>query len=204
MLEDLARPSRDHDRTTEKILDAALEEFLQVGIRRARMEEIARRAGVSRVTVHRRFASKQDLVTAVLITEARALYGRCQTEAARHPALEDKIAACFALVLIAARTGSLAPLLTDDPGPFLPSFTVHGEPLIALMRAFYLDLLRAADVLYPAMEQSVDVLARAVVSYCLSPTAATTPLSDERAAADFAHRHLAPIILPSDRAPASA
>ncbi|MCD0451018.1 TetR/AcrR family transcriptional regulator [Actinocorallia sp. API 0066] len=199
MLEELARPASrtaDRDRTTEKILAAALEEFLQVGIRRARMEEIARRAGVSRVTVHRRFASKQELVTAVLIAEARALYARCQAEAATHHHLEDKIAACFALVIDAARRGALAPLLTNDPAPFLPSFTVDGEPLIALMRAFYLNLLREADVIYPTMEQATDVLARAVVSYCLTPTTPTTPLTDPTTTAAFARRHLAPIILP--------
>ncbi|GAB2860529.1 TetR/AcrR family transcriptional regulator [Actinocorallia aurea] len=191
----LARPSRDRDRTTARILDAALAEFLQVGIRKARMEEIAKRAGVSRVTVHRRFSSKQDLVSAVLILEARALYRRCQDEAARHALLTDKIAACFALVLDACRNGALSPLLHDDPGPFLPAFTVHGEPLIALMRAFYLELLREGGVSYPSMEQATDVLARAVVSYCLSP-AALTPLDDPGTARAFARTHLAPIILP--------
>ena len=41
------------DETTARILDAACEEIALVGIKRTSMEDVARRAGVSRVTVYR-------------------------------------------------------------------------------------------------------------------------------------------------------
>jgi len=189
--------SPEHHPTTARILRAALEEFLDRGIRRARMEEIARRAGVSRVTVHRRYPSKQDLVTAVLIEEARDLYARGRVVARAEATLPDKIAAGFAFLLDYARHGRLSPLLFNDPGQFLPSFTTRGEPLIVLLRAYYLEILRDSNVEYDSMEASADVLARVVVSYCLSRSGAVD-LHDPVTVTDFARRHLAPIIDPPD------
>ncbi|MEO3783297.1 helix-turn-helix domain-containing protein [Actinocorallia sp. B10E7] len=208
MLDEITREeSPEHHPTTARILRAALEEFLARGIRRAKMEEIARRAGVSRVTVHRRYPSKQDLVTAVLIEEARDLYARGRVIARAEKTLPDKVAAGFVFVLDYARHGKLAPLLFSDPGQFLPSFTTRGEPLILLLRAYYLEIMRDSDVEYDSMETAADVLARVVISYCLSRSGAAD-LHDSAAAADFARRHLAPIIAPPDngsglRAPAS-
>ncbi|WP_106398344.1 TetR/AcrR family transcriptional regulator [Actinocorallia populi] len=194
MLDEITREeSPEHHPTTARILRAALEEFLDKGIRRAKLEEIARRAGVSRVTVHRRYPGKQDLVTAVLIEEARDLYARGRVVARAEKTLPDKIAAAFVFIFDYARHGRLKPLLLSDPGPFLPAFTTRGEPLIVLLRAYYLELMRDAGVHHPAMEVSADVLARTVVSYCLSPSA-VVDLRDPANAADFARHHLAPIL----------
>ncbi len=44
------------DPTSEAILDAAVVEFEQHGFRRVAIDDVARRAGVSRTTIYRRFA----------------------------------------------------------------------------------------------------------------------------------------------------
>ena len=44
------------DNTAEAILDAAVVEFEQHGFRRVAIDDVARRAGVSRTTIYRRFA----------------------------------------------------------------------------------------------------------------------------------------------------
>src|SRR4051812_50012998 len=49
------------DATTERILTGALSQFEDFGVRRTTMEDIARRTGVARVTVYRRFAAKERL-----------------------------------------------------------------------------------------------------------------------------------------------
>ena len=46
------------DPATEAILDAALVEFERHGIRRVALDDVARRAGVSRTTIYRRFANR--------------------------------------------------------------------------------------------------------------------------------------------------
>ena len=60
----LGEESAELDLTAERILDAALEQFVLVGIRRSSVEDVARRAGVTRVTVYRRFPRKDALVEA--------------------------------------------------------------------------------------------------------------------------------------------
>ncbi|MCV7217484.1 TetR/AcrR family transcriptional regulator [Mycobacterium crocinum] len=62
------------DQSTEAILDAALVEFDQHGIRRVALDDVARRAGVSRTTIYRRFANKDDLVSAVMDRENLRLF----------------------------------------------------------------------------------------------------------------------------------
>ena len=47
---------------TGLILDAALVEFDRHGIRKVALDDVARRAGVSRTTIYRRFANRDDLV----------------------------------------------------------------------------------------------------------------------------------------------
>ncbi len=50
----------------ERILTAAYELFAQEGIRAVGLDDVAARAGVAPVTLHRHFASKDDLVLAFL------------------------------------------------------------------------------------------------------------------------------------------
>lgn len=57
---------------TAKILDAALEVFLDSGYGVASMDAIAARAEVSKATVYTRFSSKQDLFAEVVARECRA------------------------------------------------------------------------------------------------------------------------------------
>ena len=54
----------------DPVLDAALAAFLDFGIRRTSMGEIARRAGISPATLYRRYAAKSDVVMAVGLREA--------------------------------------------------------------------------------------------------------------------------------------
>nr|MDT0664452.1 helix-turn-helix domain-containing protein [Micromonospora sp. DSM 115978] len=64
----------DADETRARILDAAYEQFCRTGIQRSTMEDVARRAGVSRITVYRRFATKDVLVEHVVRREFRRYF----------------------------------------------------------------------------------------------------------------------------------
>ena len=60
--------------TDVAILEAALEQFALTGIRRTSTDDVARRAGVNRATVYRRFGSREQLLAAAYLHEAgRAL-----------------------------------------------------------------------------------------------------------------------------------
>jgi AcrR family transcriptional regulator len=55
------------------ILDAAVAEFERHGFRRVALDDVARRAGLSRTTIYRRFAGRDELVAAVIDRENAAL-----------------------------------------------------------------------------------------------------------------------------------
>ncbi len=60
------RPSREEQlRREDLVLDIALEEFLAEGLNGANIETIARKAGVGKSTIYRKFANKQGLLLAV-------------------------------------------------------------------------------------------------------------------------------------------
>ncbi len=48
--------------TRERILEAALELFIRQGIRKTSIDDVADRAGVTRVTVYRHFSDRQQLI----------------------------------------------------------------------------------------------------------------------------------------------
>ena len=62
------------DARAAAILDAALAEFEQHGFRRVALDDVARRARVSRTTIYRRFAGRDELIAAVIDRENAALF----------------------------------------------------------------------------------------------------------------------------------
>jgi AcrR family transcriptional regulator len=56
--------------TDVDILEAALEQFALTGIRRTSADDVARRAGVNRATLYRRFGSREQLLAAAYLHEA--------------------------------------------------------------------------------------------------------------------------------------
>lgn len=63
-----------------QILDAALAEFAERGLAAARLEDIARRAGVSKVTIYLYFANKEDLFRGVVRDNIVAFIERNEAE----------------------------------------------------------------------------------------------------------------------------
>lgn len=59
--------------TSEAILDAALSMALEVGFRKTTISEVARRAGVSRMTAYRYFTDNQTLINALQTREFGAM-----------------------------------------------------------------------------------------------------------------------------------
>src|SRR5258708_20683008 len=68
------------DPATQAILDAAVVEFQQHGFRRVALDDVARRAGVSRTTIYRRFVGRDELVAAVIDPETAVLFANLAHE----------------------------------------------------------------------------------------------------------------------------
>jgi AcrR family transcriptional regulator len=84
----------------EEILDAALDEFTERGFDAARMEDVARRAGISKAGIYLYFPGKTALLEALILAKVAPLALQAQTIAAAGEA--DPIAALRLLARAAA------------------------------------------------------------------------------------------------------
>ena len=180
------------DPTTERILDGALAQFEELGIRRSTMEDVARRAGSSRVTVYRRFPRKERLVEAVILREAHRFFAELEAAVARLDSVEDRIVEAFAHTLAAAREQRLLNrLMRTEPETLLPALTIEGGPVLAAGTAFLARQMRIARSGVPAreVETIAEIVARLVLSQLLTP-GLETPAQARR----FARRYVAPLM----------
>jgi TetR/AcrR family transcriptional regulator, repressor for uid operon len=154
----------------ERILRAAVEAASLHGISRLSVADVAKRAGLSRPTVYKRFPSKAVLVTAAVRHEATAI-----VEAVRRVVddIDDPAAALEAGILTALRLVRQHPLLDrivrTEPEMLVPLLTVDDSVVMPAIRRpveqMVGDKLPLLDDV--ARRRLADVLSRLVVSYAL-------------------------------------
>ncbi len=169
------------DRTETRILDAALE---AVAAGTSTMDDIAARAGVGRVTLFRRFGSKDALLRRLYGREVERFLGRVDAALSEFDDPADRIAEAF---VACVREGSRHPLLaTVPPGVALEALAAGDPSPVEVGRRF------VAERLEPGREAAADLLVRLAITYVLVPSPLVDP-TDEAAARAFARAHLAPI-----------
>lgn len=127
----LATPAETPDETGEHILQAAHELFLTFGLRKTSIEDIARKAGIGRPTLYRRFADKDAIIRAVLSRESQRIVAEV---VARVGSLRDPADMLVQAFVTATRLVSENPLsrrlLDTEPELILPFLTLNGGALI--------------------------------------------------------------------------
>jgi AcrR family transcriptional regulator len=181
------------DPTTQRILDAALAEFRSFGLRRATVEDITRRARVGRMTLHRRFPSKQALIAAVFLREIRRVLGEVDAVMARHEATVDKLVEGLAFGVLAVREHPLfGRLLETDREAMLPYLTLDAGPLMTASAGYVASQLDAGGVTGRSAETG-EAIIRLCHSILLTPQGDTDlqRLDDLR---DFIRRPIAALV----------
>jgi len=106
----------------EEILEAALDEFTERGFEAARMEDIARRAGLSKAGVYLYFPSKTALLKALIEAKvaplARVAQGIAENGAANPLAALRMMAGAAAMKITDARTFGVPRLVVSISGRF--------------------------------------------------------------------------------------
>jgi AcrR family transcriptional regulator len=195
---DLLRLGLADDVDHERVLDAALSAFLDFGIRRTSMGEIARRSGLSPATLYRRFAGKDQVVWAVGLREAARLVERVDAEVDPSAPPEAQIVALSVACMREIRGNALLQrLLATDAEVLLPLLTVQGGPVLDLGRAYLSEVVarlgEREGVADPDTEQVAELLARLTLSMALLPQSCL-PFDDEVALEAFARRHIAGVL----------
>jgi AcrR family transcriptional regulator len=108
------------------LLDAARECVLAVGVRRTTFSDVARRAGVSRMTLYRRFGDLEALLAALMTREFGRLVAASREQAAKLGTTRERIVATVVHAARALATDPLFGRLVDlDPELLLPYVTVR-------------------------------------------------------------------------------
>ncbi|MFF3504663.1 TetR/AcrR family transcriptional regulator [Streptomyces sp. NPDC003247] len=193
----IAQPETE-EKVARRILDAALEEFTAFGLRRSSMDDVAKRAGVSRVTVYRRFQSKDKLVEACLLREGSRFFQQLDAAVAALPTMEERVVEGFVVALRHTRAHPLfGGLLRLEPELVLPYFTVQGGPSLAATCDYLTAHLRRAQRAEGRPDSDprpvAELMVRVAVSFLLNP-ASCIEMEDEDQARAFARRYLAPLL----------
>jgi AcrR family transcriptional regulator len=191
-------PTGPTDDVGNRILDAAFEQFCLIGIRRSSMEDVARRAKVGRVTIYRRFESKDKLVSALLWRETRTAIAKVEAAVSTVANPEDRFVEGFLTGMHAVRRHPLImAMIATEPETALPLLTVKASGGLELARAFMAQEIRRARVDLGVSdvdsEQVAEIFARLTHSLVLTPPSCL-PLDDDERTREFARRHIVPMV----------
>jgi AcrR family transcriptional regulator len=182
------------DPTLEAVLDAAVVEFERHGFRRVALDDVARRARVSRTTIYRRFSNKDELVAAVIERENVRLFTDIANELKQAGPQANYYVEAFTLSILKFRRHRvLDRMIIDEPGLVLELAGRHYGAAIERMA-------EALRVIFPAGfaerigEQAVTELADTILRYAamvlLLPS--TKPLETVDDIRAFATQHFLP------------
>jgi len=177
---DPAVPTAD-DAMAERILDAALELAAASGLKHLTMDDVARRARVGRMTVYRRFGSKDALVDALAVREARRCLARIAAAIDARKPIAERLTDLFIVVLSVIREHPLLERLARvEPEALLRELTRDDSAAFELVREFLIGLLSAEDLPKGDPALLAELAVRLGASFVLMPSS-LLPLDDERA-----------------------
>lgn len=192
------------DELRSRILDAACDQFAALGVRRSTIDDVARRAGVSRITVYRRFATKDDLVEQVILREFRRYFDRFRADVRPAETPAARVVAGFVGSLRAIRGNPIiGGLLSAEPDMFVGSIMGDQGRTVAVVREFTAGQLRReqrAGLI--AAEVDADMVAELMVRLCASFLAIPSrivDLDDEQQLTALAERYLVPMLGPAPK-----
>jgi AcrR family transcriptional regulator len=188
---------------TERLLDAALEVAADHGLSRLSVGDVAPRAGLSRQTLYKHFASKDDLVSQTVIREAgrivEAVIEASDAEPDPLRSLELAVLAALQLVrghplldrLLATEPETLLPLMVDGQGSVLGGVHLVCRQMIAA---------RFPELSEQQSNAGADLLSRMLVSYAVRPP----ELAPQVVARSLSYAVVAAILTPSMAIPSPA
>lgn len=188
-----------HDAFAERVLAAARAEFELVGIRRSNMIDIAKRAGVARATLYRRFPDKPALVEAIAVADIAHIAELMTREMEQEVSPETAISTFAVMIMRTIREHAILNRIRSTEPETMFSFAAeHGDDILALLRTLlvgYLGLMQqrsGASIDDPQIR--AEILIRVLASVVLNP-GGVIPVDNDKDVRAFARTYLVPIVL---------
>jgi AcrR family transcriptional regulator len=164
-------PEDPHEART-RLIDAAEACFDRYGVLKTTVEDVATEAHVSRATVYRYFAGRDDLILAVLLRES----GRFQARLAGKLRKQDSLAAAIVEGVLftvdsVREDPHLALLFTPEAAGLTTRIAGASDALFSTTAAFLRPLLAGNDQLRPGVnvEEASEWLLRIILSLLTAP-----------------------------------
>ncbi|WP_435830236.1 TetR/AcrR family transcriptional regulator [Nocardia salmonicida] len=191
----------DVDEIRARLLDSAYEQFCRMGIQRSTMEDVARRAHLSRITVYRRFATKDVLVEQVLLREYRRYFSQFLLDIEHAETVADRLVLGFVSSLRAIRHNPLIDgMIAVEPDRLASSMIGDGGRNIAAVQKFVAGQLRREQAVGNVHSRvDADLVAELMVRVCASFVAIPShvvDLDNDAQLATIARQFLVPMLNP--------
>jgi AcrR family transcriptional regulator len=195
----IKRTDAGDDATRTRLLDAAYEQFCRTGIQRSSMEDVARRANLSRITVYRRFATKDALIEQVIFREFRRYFERFLTDIQTAETAADRVVLGFVSSLRTIRGNPMIGGLIDaEPGLIAGSMIGDDGRMVAAVRQFVAGQLRREQHAGNVSEElNIDLVAEMMVRISasfLTIRSDVVDLEDDDQLASIAWQFLVPML----------
>ncbi len=155
-----------------RVLDATKTALEKWGVARFTVSDVCELANVSRATLYRLFpGGKEVLLEALHVRSLDEFFKTLLSRAENSTSLEDLLVRCVVVATTELRNDEhLAMMLATEPGTTLMQFTIDGLSRIVRVASAYLAPLAAQYIPKREADALVEVLARLVISYFLTPS----------------------------------
>jgi TetR/AcrR family transcriptional repressor of uid operon len=191
-------PAGEEDGTATRILDGALDEVAAGGFKSVSIEGVARRAGVNRVTIYRRFRDRDGLIAALAAREGHRMSAALLL--AVH-GIEDPAERLVEGFLVALRYARNHPLVMRaalvEPEAVIAAALADDAALLRIGREFLAEVIRdahrARGTTHIDADQAGETLARLFATFVLLPGGLLDSRNEELMR-DYAQRTLVPML----------
>lgn len=174
------------------LLDAARECVLDVGVRRTTLTSVAAAAGVSRMTLYRRFPDVRSLLAALMTREFGALLAKIDKAGSRLPTARERlVAVAVDSVRALAANQLMRTVLERDPDLMLPYLVRRIGAVQRIAEQFLRDTLVAGHLDGSVRRADPAIQARAIFlvaqSFVFSMRPATSDVDRSALIAELDH-----------------
>jgi|SRR5262245_13845767 len=164
--------------TNDRIMDATLEELAESSLSELVVEDVARRAGVTRMTVYRRFGDRRRLIEATMAREsARLLAAVAAADDPRADPVDRIVRMLTTSLAVARRHPLVAHWLATNPGELLDAVLANDAAVLRAGGTYIAATIRAASAAArpsrrsrgPDPDRTGDLLVRLFAALVLMP-----------------------------------
>ena len=189
------------DKTRNRIVDAALACFIESGLRKTSMEDVASRAGIGRATLYRRFKDKDELIQSVILTEAHKNLALLEKQIVQIESPLEGLLEAFVQAAMAAHKHPLfTQLLVLEPDYVMPFLTSRAGSVLQFASAYLAVQISKAQqagfISNRPATTTAEMILRFLQSLLLSPKGIINP-GNEESLRLFSETYLRPLLEPS-------